>query len=197
MAAAFSSSRLIAWSGMMQTVCEDSYPGQSCFTFLPMIDMNPSDMSCVFTTLHFVSALARQYNVTPVITFDQPLWWKAKIITTTEPDNSPLRSIVLKLGGFHTEMSFLGCIGRLMAGSGLQKLLEVVYAPNAVVHMLSRSCTCRIHGLECSLACGECKGLSCLNFQQIKVDFDLSDVLENASVGADLPDLADLSSFLN
>ena len=28
------------WSGMMQTVCEGSYPGQSCFTFLPMINMS-------------------------------------------------------------------------------------------------------------------------------------------------------------
>ncbi|KAK7100728.1 hypothetical protein V1264_023624 [Littorina saxatilis] len=34
-------------------------------------------------------------------------------------------------------MSFLGCIGHLMGGSGLQKLLEFVFAPNAVSHMLS------------------------------------------------------------
>ena len=31
-------------------------------------------------------------------------------------------------GGFHTEMSFLGCIGRLMAGSGLKHVLEVGFA---------------------------------------------------------------------
>lgn len=37
------------------------------------------------------------------------------------------RSIVLCLGGLHTEMSFLGCIGHLMAGSGLQHLLECIY----------------------------------------------------------------------
>ena len=34
-------------------------------------------------------------------------------------------------------MSFLGCIGYLMAGSGLQEVLELIYASNAVVHMLS------------------------------------------------------------
>ena len=33
-------------------------------------------------------------------------------------------------------MSFLGCIGHLMAASGLQELLELIYAPN-IVHMLS------------------------------------------------------------
>ena len=34
-------------------------------------------------------------------------------------------------------MSFLGSIGHLMAGSGLKELLELIYAPNAVQHMLS------------------------------------------------------------
>jgi len=32
-------------------------------------------------------------------------------------------------------MSFLGCIGSLMASSGLKELLEMVYAPNAVEHI--------------------------------------------------------------
>ena len=41
------------------------------------------------------------------------------------------------LAGFYTEMSFLGSIGRLMSGMGLKELLELVYAPNAVTHMLS------------------------------------------------------------
>ncbi|VDI73946.1 Hypothetical predicted protein [Mytilus galloprovincialis] len=50
---------------------------------------------------------------------------------------SELKQIVLRLGGFHTEMSFLGSIGRLMAGSGLHEVLETVYASNAVNHMLS------------------------------------------------------------
>ena len=58
------------------------------------------------------------------------------MITVNEPVGSKLRSIVLRLGGFHTEMSFLGCIGHLMAASGLLQLLELIYAPNAVLHML-------------------------------------------------------------
>ena len=35
------------------------------------------------------------------------------------------------------EMSFLGCIGHLMAGSDLKELLEVIYASNAVDTMLT------------------------------------------------------------
>lgn len=34
-------------------------------------------------------------------------------------------------------MSFLGCIGHVMASSGLEEILELVYAKNAVSHMLS------------------------------------------------------------
>ena len=35
------------------------------------------------------------------------------------------------------ETNFLGCIGYLMAGSGLKELLEVIYASNAVDNMLT------------------------------------------------------------
>ena len=45
--------------------------------------------------------------------------------------------MVLRLGGLHTEMSFLGAIGHLMGGSGLQELLEVIYADSAVSHILT------------------------------------------------------------
>ena len=80
---------------------------------------------------------ARKHGVIPVLTFDQPLWWKAFMIIESEPEESNLRGIVLHLGGFHTEMNFLGCIGYLMDSSGLQETLESIYVPTAVVHMLS------------------------------------------------------------
>ena len=37
--------------------------------------------------------------------------------------SSPIRGIILKLGGFHTLMSFLGCIGQIMEGLGFKELL--------------------------------------------------------------------------
>ncbi|CAG2215124.1 unnamed protein product [Mytilus edulis] len=99
------------WSGYMQMVQEGTYPGKSSF--------------------------AHRYQKPPVVTFDQPLYWKALCIVTNEKTESDLKQIVLRLGGFHTEMSFLGSIGRLMGGSGLHEVLETVYASNAVNHMLS------------------------------------------------------------
>ena len=53
------------------------------------------------------------------------------------PEDDDLHSIVLCLGGFHTIMSFLGCIGHIMSGCGLQDVLEQLYASNAVTHILS------------------------------------------------------------
>lgn len=126
-----------SWTGMMQMVQKGEHRGEASIMFLPMIDLNPGDMDCINSTLHFVCQHAQRYGVTPILTFDQPLWWKALTIVQSEPVDSKLRSIVLRLGGFHTLMSFLGCIGHLMSGTGLKELLEVAYASNTTTHMMS------------------------------------------------------------
>ena len=46
-------------------------------------------------------------------------------------------------GGFHILMSFLCSIGHLMAGTGLQELLEVIFAGNTVAHILSGKAVAR------------------------------------------------------
>ena len=53
------------------------------------------------------------------------------MIIQCEPLGSDLKRIVLRLGGFHAEMSCRDCIGYIMASSGLQELLQLIYAPNA------------------------------------------------------------------
>jgi len=82
--------------------------------------MIPRDMSWSYSTLNYVSSLAEKTtHVTFIVTFDQPLYWKAKTIVAGEPDGSGMQSIVVRLEGFHTEMSLLGYIGKLMDNSGL------------------------------------------------------------------------------
>ena len=126
-----------AWSGMMQFVHHGRHPRKSSVMFLPMIDMNPNDITYVYSKLKYIQDHANRHHITPIITFDQPFWWKGLMIIVTEPIGSELRNVVLHLGGFHTEMCFLCCIGHLMAASGLQELLELIYVSNAVVHMLT------------------------------------------------------------
>ncbi|CAC5405803.1 unnamed protein product [Mytilus coruscus] len=43
------------WSGTMQMFQQGSSTGVSDITGLPMIDLNPRDMSCIYSTLLFVS----------------------------------------------------------------------------------------------------------------------------------------------
>jgi hypothetical protein len=85
----------------------------------------------------FICKEAKKPGVDPVITFDQPLFWKAMFIIQSEDSNSSLKSIVLRLGGFHTKMSFLGAVGHIMADTGLSETLQTIYTDDTVPHMLS------------------------------------------------------------
>lgn len=125
------------WQGMMSIIhrgCE--HPGKSSVTFLPMIDMSPSDPTCILSTLTFICNLAARHSIPPIVTFDQPLFFKASEIIYNSPENSDLKNIVLMLGSFHTLMNLLGAIGTLMQGSGLTDILETVYGENAVQRMM-------------------------------------------------------------
>ena len=141
-------------SGMMQMINkEGSHPGKSSMIFLPMINLEPGNTDCIYSTLMYVSEHAARCGVTPVLTFDQPLWLKALKIQKSSAQDSIIRSIVLRLGGFHIQMSYLGSIGYIMSGSGLTELLELIYASNTVPHMLSGKAIARAvrgHFLVCS-----------------------------------------------
>ena len=113
------------------------HPGKSSVMFLPIIDMNPSDPTCVYSTLHYISKHAEKHNCTPIVTFDQPLFYKANAIIENEPSGSRVKNLVVKIGGFHKIMSFVGCKGHLMANTGLREALESIYAKNSVDHMMS------------------------------------------------------------
>ena len=87
--------------------------------------------------MKFVCDQAKKHNVTPIPTFDQPLWWKAMCIIQEEPEQSSLKSVVLRLGGLHLQMSFVGAIGQMMSSSGIEDILSLIYAENVVPHILS------------------------------------------------------------
>ena len=86
------SSKIPSWSGFMQTVQRGDHPGKSSVIFLPMIDMNPSDLTCIYSTS--VSEQASKLKVSPVVTFDQPLYWKALQIVSSDCQDISVNSIV-------------------------------------------------------------------------------------------------------
>ena len=122
------------WSGYIHLATAGMQSiGKSTITMLPIMDLNPSDESTIYSTLIFIKEQAAKQQIpTPCVTFDQPLWIKAVAIVLAKSFD-----MVARLGGFHSLMSFLGSLGRLMDGSGLEKLLEVIYGKNTIVHIFS------------------------------------------------------------
>ena len=121
------------WSGYMQHV---SKPFRECppaadIRMLPIMDMNPNDINCIFSTLYFLEKQASLLNFN-CVTFDQPLWLKAIEVVQATGLN-----VVCRLGSFHVVMSFLGSIGTIMAGSGLDDALKSCFGPVTVKHMLT------------------------------------------------------------
>ena len=124
-----------SWSGFMQQSVykiEVEFQ-QSDVLILPIIDLPPTDLTCIYSTLLFIQDQAKKINIlTPCATFDQPLWYKASSILAKKKLN-----IICHLRGFRTYMSVLGAVGDMMSGSGIEELLELVYATNRVSHMMS------------------------------------------------------------
>ena len=167
-----------SWSGYMSKATSGEYPGQSTVSLLPIIDLNPNDMSCIYSTLKFVESQSRSLVInTPVITFDQPLWIKAIEIIKVKSLH-----MVCMLGGFHLLMSFMGSIGSLMKSSGLEDAIEQIYAKNTVPHIISGkaiSRAIRAHFLVESALVSKLMtplvgpGVDKVSVEELKADLDL------------------------
>lgn len=121
------------WRGFMQQVSSGSHSPVAKVDMHPLIDLNPGDETCIYSTLMYIDSEVRRLGLPDTcITFDQPLWLKAVDICLA----SGLK-VVCRLGGFHLLMSFLGCIGHVMAGSGLEDPFLLNYGPTTVQHMIS------------------------------------------------------------
>ncbi|XP_043279745.1 uncharacterized protein [Venturia canescens] len=125
-----------SWRGFMEVLTADSTYNVSKVVCLPFINHPPSNMSTINTALRTALADARRVNQkTCFVTFDQPLYHKAReIVAASEGE---LDDVVVRLGGFHLLMSYLGSIGHIMDGSGLEDVWAVAYAPASVKKMLT------------------------------------------------------------
>ena len=121
------------WSGFMRQITKESkVDGKHQVEFLPFVDMDPNNLSTVYTTLMFVIDECKNHGIEPVVTFDQPLWLKSMMIKKKEN-----LSITILLGNFHTtQMSYLGSIGYVRKNSGILELFSTIYAENSAKKML-------------------------------------------------------------
>jgi len=123
------------WNGFMQdiTISRSEYPPAGEIRILSIIDMNPNDMTGIYSTLLFIERQAIKHGMeTACVMFDQPLWLKAVKICQAKQ-----LKVVCRLGAFHVMMSFLGSMGKIMEGSGLVEALETSFGPVAVSHMMT------------------------------------------------------------
>ena len=122
------------WSGYMQAAYKsENHPSSSTIFMMPLLDLEPSNPTCIFSTLLFIEEQSRLSGAnTSCVTFDQPLWAKATAIVEEQNLN-----IGCRLGGFHLLLSFMGSNGTLMAGSGLADILEEIFAHNVIQHIMS------------------------------------------------------------
>ncbi|CAH0757850.1 unnamed protein product [Diatraea saccharalis] len=104
--------------------------------FLPFINAPSSDYNTIYTSLKVAAENSRNIGMqTCIVTFDQPLYYKSQEILHSSKDDA-LKNVVVRLGGFHMLMSFLGAIGFIMKESGIKELWSCVYATNSIDKML-------------------------------------------------------------
>lgn len=108
------------WNGFMNISTNSSRGYATNYILaIPFIDIDPNNPPSVFTVLRFAAEQCSRIKQSCIVTFDQPLFLKAMEIVAGSEDSSDLSKIVVRLGGFHLIMSYLGCVGRIMEGSGI------------------------------------------------------------------------------
>lgn len=132
-----------SWRGFMEVLTDDEILSsntrmkESLIVCVPFINSPPSSLTTLNTSLHYaVSETNKLQQHTTFVTYDQPLYWKARSIVASLAQTT-LKNVVVLLGIFHLLMSYLEAIGFTMEGSGLEELWSVIYAPESVKKMLS------------------------------------------------------------
>lgn len=120
----------------MENLTFDSAYHVSRIICLPFIKQPPSDLTTINTALHIaVKRCAEKGQKTCFVTFDQPLYIKARSIVSSS--NKVFDNVVIRLGGFHMLMSFLGAVGNIMNGSGMHELRSLAYASASIKKMMN------------------------------------------------------------
>ena len=102
--------------------------------FGPLIDSQPSQPDTVLTTLVYLERSLKSFGMKYAhITVDLQLCIVACLIQWSDPMR--WKSVTIHPGMMHTLISFLGCIGFLMKGSGMEQLLAVAFG--AIANILN------------------------------------------------------------
>ena len=108
---------------------------KSAVFFLPTIDLLPTDLTHLYSTLKDIEELTRKKQQGTGMYNDLPQWCKAMQVLLS-PVND-FGYFIIQLGKVSTKMSFLGCIGCIIGNSGMGDALKLICAENKVPYLLS------------------------------------------------------------
>ena len=113
----------IEWAGYMKEMHSKDPAGKATrYTFGPLVDSPPAHADTVLSSLLYIENFVKQHNTNFVNVVADMQIYKA-IVQIKWADCKRWKRLVARPGGMHTLMSFLGCIGQLMKGTGLEELL--------------------------------------------------------------------------
>ena len=105
--------------------------------YCQLIAVPPTDFNTVYTVLARAESMFQRLRQQVVIlTRDEALYSKAQIIKWRNPQD--IRNVFNRLGGFHRAKDFMGIIGTIMKGVGLEDILNEgnIYGVSAVAKIL-------------------------------------------------------------
>ena len=106
------------WNGFMEAATKHMDFEKSKILYFSFIENPPSDYETILTSLLYAVEKTKACNIeTCIVTFDQPLYWKARDIIAAADNCSDLAKVVERLSGFNLLMSYLGAISHIMARS--------------------------------------------------------------------------------
>ncbi|GBP58029.1 hypothetical protein EVAR_39745_1 [Eumeta japonica] len=167
---------LPGWNGFSEKLTKNNKDfTTSNVMFLPFIHHPENNKDTIYTTLDCAVRSAKSHGQNCyIITFDQPLYYKAREIVAAVDVQSDISNVIVRLGGYHMLMSFLGSIGYIMEGSALKEALSVIYDPNSVGKMLDGHAFARSVGRHGLIRVALMK----LNYDKLAIDQNLQEFLE-------------------
>lgn len=124
------------WSPF-NTAITSTHPTKTTIGYCAPLPDPPTEDKTVYTTMkNFIIMNKKLGQDKAFLTLDLAIYCKAKVIQWNFP---VFNDLIIRLGGFHIALNFLGCIGNLYMGSGLEEWVVEgdVYGPNTLAKILA------------------------------------------------------------
>ena len=125
-ACSFDIGRIIpGWTGFNSQVI-DNVPDKSIIGYLPVIDSPATDLATINEVLKQSVTISQRLEVPEIVlVFDEAIYAKAQMIRWKEEELTT--KVVVRLGEFHTIMSYCCGIGKIFQDAGLKVVIHLLH----------------------------------------------------------------------